>query len=84
MGWSLGNTLLPPNPKYPNCSTSSGSSNTLEDPGMVGLSSLHLHPGGANLLRCDGSVRFFKDSTARKVVWALGARQVELISADAC
>jgi prepilin-type processing-associated H-X9-DG protein len=41
------------------------------------------HPGGANVLFCDGSVRFFKDSTATTAVWALGSRnQGEVLSSD--
>jgi prepilin-type N-terminal cleavage/methylation domain-containing protein/prepilin-type processing-associated H-X9-DG protein len=50
---TLGNTLLPPNPKYPNCSVVSTSSNAIQNPGIWGMSSAH--PGGANVLLCDGS-----------------------------
>ncbi len=32
------------------------------------------HPGGANVLMTDGSVRFVKDGVARLVWWALGTR----------
>jgi prepilin-type N-terminal cleavage/methylation domain-containing protein/prepilin-type processing-associated H-X9-DG protein len=75
--YSMGNVLLPPNPKYPNCSLPSG----LQTPGMYGLSSYH--PGGANIVMADGSVRFLKDSTNRVTVWALGSRnQGEVVSAD--
>ena len=41
------------------------------------------HPGGANVLMVDGSVRFLKSSTSWPVVWALGSRSGgEIISAD--
>jgi prepilin-type processing-associated H-X9-DG protein len=80
-GVTLGNVLLPPNPKYPNCSVDSVSSNTIFNPGMWGLSSAH--PGGANVLKCDGSVRFLKDSTANQTMWALGSRATgEVIDAS--
>jgi prepilin-type processing-associated H-X9-DG protein len=42
------------------------------------------HPGGANVLIADGSVRFLKDSTNLPVIWSLGSRaQGEVLSADA-
>jgi prepilin-type processing-associated H-X9-DG protein len=48
---------------------------------MYGMSSYH--PGGANVLMSDGSVRFLKDSTNLNTLWALGSRsQGEVISAD--
>ena len=78
---SLGNTVLPPNPKYPNCVNSSVSSNGIENPGMFGLSSYH--SGGCNVLMADGSVKFLKDSTSNNVIWALGSRaQGEVIDAN--
>src|SRR5262249_27933857 len=77
--FSLGNTLLAPNPRYPNCTQAGG--NNLQTVGMYGLSSYH--PGGANVLMCDGSVRFLKDSTNMQTVWKLGSRdQGEVVSAD--
>jgi prepilin-type N-terminal cleavage/methylation domain-containing protein/prepilin-type processing-associated H-X9-DG protein len=77
-GYTLGNLLLPPNPPYPNCVLTGG----LENPGMLGMSSRH--PGGANILLTDGSVRFLKDSVNRSTVWSLGSRaQGEIVSADA-
>ena len=80
-GDSMGNTLLPPNPKYPNCNNNTGSGNGLDNPGMYGLSSFH--SGGANILMGDGSVKFLKDSTSNNVIWALGSRdQGEVIDAN--
>jgi prepilin-type processing-associated H-X9-DG protein len=80
-GVTLGNVLLAPNPRYPNCDSSTVSSGLLDNPGMWGLSSFH--PGGANVLMCDGSVRFLKDSTNMQTVWALGSRdQGEVIDAN--
>ena len=80
VGYSLGNLLLPPNPKYPNCSVNA--TGTLQSPGVWGMSSYH--PGGANVLLADGAVRVLKDTTALQTVWALGTRAGgEVISADA-
>jgi prepilin-type N-terminal cleavage/methylation domain-containing protein/prepilin-type processing-associated H-X9-DG protein len=79
-GYTYGNTLLAPNPQYPNCRTCTWDGD-LDCPGMYGLSSFH--PGGANVAMADGSVRFLKSSTAMNVVWALGSRAGgEVISSD--
>lgn len=79
VGYSMGNLLLPPNPLFTNCSTHG--SGTLQSPGVWGMSSYH--PGGANIVLADGSVRFLKDSTSLQTVWALGTRAGgEVISAD--
>jgi prepilin-type N-terminal cleavage/methylation domain-containing protein/prepilin-type processing-associated H-X9-DG protein len=79
-GYTLGNTLMPPNPQYPNCRTC-GWDGDWDCPGMYGLSSFH--PGGCNVCMADGSVRFIKSSTARNIMWGLGSRaRGEVISAD--
>jgi len=79
-GWSLGNTLLAPNPPYPNCRMCAWDGDW-DCPGMYGLSSFH--PGGGNIAMADGSVRFLKTSTDMRTVWALGSRaQGEVLSAD--
>jgi prepilin-type N-terminal cleavage/methylation domain-containing protein/prepilin-type processing-associated H-X9-DG protein len=79
--YTMGNILLPPNPQYPNCSTVSKSSNAIQNPGNWGMSSYH--PGGCNILLCDGSVRFVKNSVSLPTVWALGSRSGgEVISSD--
>jgi prepilin-type N-terminal cleavage/methylation domain-containing protein/prepilin-type processing-associated H-X9-DG protein len=80
-GLSMGNTLLAPNPQYTNCSSAAPAAGSISYPGVLGMSSYH--PGGANVLMCDGSVRFMKDSTSISTVWALGSRnQGEVVSAD--
>jgi prepilin-type processing-associated H-X9-DG protein len=80
-GFSMGNVVLAPNPKTPNCSVDTGSDNAIWNPGMWTLSSRH--PGGANVVMADGSVRFLKDSTSLPTIWALGSRsQGEVISSD--
>jgi len=77
--YSIGNTVLPPNSKYPSCMTAKPG--TQNSPGAYGLASSH--PGGANIVLADGSVRFLKDSTNLNAFWALGSRNGgEIISAD--
>jgi prepilin-type N-terminal cleavage/methylation domain-containing protein/prepilin-type processing-associated H-X9-DG protein len=78
-GYTLGTAVLEPNTKYPNCVSVSAD---VMNPGMMNMGSRH--PGGSNILMCDGSVKFLKNSTNRPVLWALGSRaQGEVISADA-
>jgi prepilin-type processing-associated H-X9-DG protein len=80
VGYSLGNLLQAPNPQYPSCNTNSTGAS--QNPGSLNMTSFH--PGGANVLLCDGSVRFLKNSTNLQTVWALGSRsQGEIVSADA-
>jgi prepilin-type N-terminal cleavage/methylation domain-containing protein/prepilin-type processing-associated H-X9-DG protein len=77
--YTLGTTLLPPNAPYFNCSA--GTAGVLDDPGMFNMSSFH--PGGANMLMCDGSVHFLKNSVSQTIVWALGSRNYgEVLSSD--
>jgi prepilin-type processing-associated H-X9-DG protein/prepilin-type N-terminal cleavage/methylation domain-containing protein len=81
LGWTLGNTLLPPNPQYPNCQIMSWDGD-YDSPGMFGMSSYH--PGGANVAFADGSVRFIKNSANRTIIWGLGSRAGgEVLSSDA-
>jgi prepilin-type N-terminal cleavage/methylation domain-containing protein/prepilin-type processing-associated H-X9-DG protein len=80
---TLGNTLVGPNPPYPNCTIDVfGLGDTMDDYGYFGLSSRH--PGGCNVLMADGSVRFIKNSISQLTLWGLGSRaQGEIISSDA-
>ncbi len=79
-GRALGNTILAPNPPYPNCNNTTGNGD-FDNLGMFGMSSYH--SGGGNVGMADGSVRFLKSSTSLPTVWALGSRaQSEVISAD--
>ena len=74
---ALGNTILGPNPRIPNCALAGSYNN----PGMWNLSSYH--PGGCNVLFGDGSVKFIKDTVSLPTMWALGSRaQGEVLSAD--
>ena len=85
-GVSLGNTLLAPNPPYPNCeivNTNPGGrgQSDFDGAGMYGMSSFHA--GGAHVAMCDGSARFLKSTMDRQTVWKLGSRdQGEVLSAD--
>jgi prepilin-type N-terminal cleavage/methylation domain-containing protein/prepilin-type processing-associated H-X9-DG protein len=54
------------------------------DNGSNSLPATSFHPGGVNTLLADGSVRFIKDSIARKTWWSLGTKAGgEVISSDA-
>ncbi len=79
MSFTFGTLLLPPNSQYPNCTTNGA--NGIENPGMFNLRSYH--SGGANVVMCDGSVKFLKDSLNMNTLWAIGSRnQGEVVSAD--
>jgi prepilin-type N-terminal cleavage/methylation domain-containing protein/prepilin-type processing-associated H-X9-DG protein len=79
VGYTQGNVLQAPNARYPNCN--SNGKGAIESVGVFGLSSYH--PGGANMLLLDGSVRFLKDSANNHTVWALGSiNQGEIIDAS--
>ncbi len=81
LGRTLGNTLTAPNSPYPNCQATFGGEGDFDSFGNFSMSSFH--PGGANVLFADGSVRFLKNSTGWTVVWSLGSRNGgEIVSAD--
>jgi prepilin-type N-terminal cleavage/methylation domain-containing protein/prepilin-type processing-associated H-X9-DG protein len=79
---TIGNILVGPNPPYPNCAADvNGLGDSDDDYGYFGMSSHH--PGGANILMADGSVRFLKNSVNQLTLWGLGSRnQGEVISSD--
>jgi len=80
-GWTLGTTLLPPNPTYPNCNLEPWGGD-MDAPGMYNLSSFH--PGGANVAMADGSVHFVKSSANMRIIWSIGSiAGGEVISSDA-
>ncbi|MEW4566721.1 DUF1559 domain-containing protein [Tautonia sp. JC769] len=78
---TLGNMLVPPNSNFPNCGHVLWGG---DSDGTYGNFSAHsYHPGGANMLFGDGSVRFVKDTTNQVVIWSIGTRDGgEVISAD--
>ncbi len=84
-GWSMFNTVqLPSDPKYPNggCRDGGTPGQFPNDGFSYGASSTH--PGGANVLFGDGSVKFIKSSISYQTWWSLGTRNGgEVISADA-
>jgi prepilin-type N-terminal cleavage/methylation domain-containing protein/prepilin-type processing-associated H-X9-DG protein len=94
-GWgaeamSLFNTIVPPNSaQYPwgfcrsGCNGCCGGSPCyLADHAEIANANSQ-HPGGANILMADGSVRFVKSSIAINTWWQLGTRDGgEIVSAD--
>jgi prepilin-type N-terminal cleavage/methylation domain-containing protein/prepilin-type processing-associated H-X9-DG protein len=82
--WYLG---VPPHTRYnhvmtPNmwgCDYGSGGGNFIRG---AHTASSH-HPGGVNVMFCDGSVKFVKSSIARETWWAIGTMaNGEVVSAD--
>jgi prepilin-type N-terminal cleavage/methylation domain-containing protein/prepilin-type processing-associated H-X9-DG protein len=81
-GKAVGNFLVAPNGNYPNCAINEYGGDTDGSYGNFGPSSNH--SGGANVLMCDGSVRFLKSATNQVVVWQIASRaQGEVVSSDA-
>jgi prepilin-type N-terminal cleavage/methylation domain-containing protein/prepilin-type processing-associated H-X9-DG protein len=90
--WALGcisfaafNTIQVPNDtQYPVGGCQSGSTNEAWANGAWSMGAASGHPGGANILFCDGSVKFIKSSIGRITWMGLGTRNGgEVISADA-
>jgi prepilin-type processing-associated H-X9-DG protein len=78
-GMTLFNTIVPPSSTihpWNSCADANIGTTTFDN-------SNSYHPGGANVLLADGSVRFIKSSLAPQTWWALGTRAgSEVISAD--
>jgi len=73
------NHVMPPNSH--SCNYGSGNARWGDAGGAYSASSRH--PGGVNVLMCDGSVRFVKSSINAPTWWALGTRaKGEVISSD--
>jgi prepilin-type processing-associated H-X9-DG protein len=84
MGYSLFNTIVPPNGggQYTWNSCRVGCCQQAQAAHYLPASSYH--PGGVNVLMADGSARFIKSSISMQYWWALGTRaNGEVISADA-
>ena len=88
--WALGersytlfNTVLPPNSKdYPWSICKLGTKGSAPNESQF-INAQSYHPGGANFLFTDGSVKLIKDAVNMNVYWALGTRNYgEVISAD--
>ena len=78
MNEAFGSTGVPMNLKSPGANVFSGAA---LEAYIAGYGSLH--PGGANFLMGDGSVRFIKQSIAPATYTALGTRAGgEVVSAD--
>ena len=88
VGFASFNLIQTPNdPQYPTGGCSGDPVNVANGSWMNGawsLSAGSAHPGGANTLMADGSVRFVKSTVNRMTWWALGTRNDhEIVSADA-
>jgi len=82
-GFTLLNTIQPPNDTFGGCRYGVESLNWFPDNAFAyGASSAH--PGGVNVCLADGSVRFIKSSVNLDTWWSLGTRAGgEIVSADA-
>ncbi|WP_422930838.1 DUF1559 domain-containing protein [Singulisphaera sp. PoT] len=84
-GFTLFNTIVPPNSKQYRWHSCRMGSDCLECAmeGSAFINANSNHPGGANYAFADGSVRFLKESINMQTYWSLGSRNGgEVISAD--
>jgi prepilin-type processing-associated H-X9-DG protein len=83
MGYSMFNTIIPPNSStFPFGGCKFRWTGVLEGVNIMNASSAH--PGGANVLMADGSVKFAKSTIAQMVWFALGTRAGgEIVGSDA-
>ena len=75
-GFSLFNTIVPPssgNYRFGWCALRGGGTNSNASDGQYQNANSN-HPGGANFLFADGSVRFIKSTVDMRTYWALGTR----------
>ncbi len=84
-GMAIFNTIIPPSsPQYAFgwCAIARSSPNSNASDGQYQGANSN-HPGGANFLFADGSVRFIKSSVSIKTYWALGTKgNGEIVSSD--
>ncbi len=83
MGYSLFNTVMTPNGggqyKWNGCRVDC----CVQMQAAHYLPATSNHPGGVNVLFCDGSVKFVKNTINQATWWALGTRgNGEVVSAD--
>jgi prepilin-type N-terminal cleavage/methylation domain-containing protein/prepilin-type processing-associated H-X9-DG protein len=81
--WTMFHTIVPPNStQYPWGSCRGTCAGCGPDSSAYANASSN-HPGGANFLMSDGSVRFLKNTIAQTIYWGLGTKaNNEVISAD--
>jgi prepilin-type N-terminal cleavage/methylation domain-containing protein/prepilin-type processing-associated H-X9-DG protein len=78
---TLYNHVAPPNWSGWDCGVGSSIMDVPSEHSIV--SSRSQHPGGANVLFCDGSVKFIKSTVSVPTWWAIGSRNGgEVLSAD--
>jgi prepilin-type N-terminal cleavage/methylation domain-containing protein/prepilin-type processing-associated H-X9-DG protein len=76
MGYSLFNTIVPPSAQaYPWSACRTDNSQGPVSNGEFENATSN-HPGGCNVLFCDGGVRFIKSSVAINTWWSLGTKSV--------
>jgi prepilin-type processing-associated H-X9-DG protein len=82
-GYTLFHTVVPPNSKDYPWRSCGFTCNGCSPEGSNFVNANSNHPGGANFLFTDGSVKFIKETVNMQTYWALGTRNgAEVISSD--